>query len=440
MKKYLSYLLLALGFPLSAQAQGSPKSDSTLNEVTLKAAVEYAIQHQPLVRQALIDEEITRQQIKTRLADWYPQIGLNANIQHTFIRPTSIIGGNPVTFGVKNSSAAQFKATQNIFNRDALLASRTREDVLLRATENTIDTKIDLTVAVAKRYYDILGTLQQIRVSGIIISRIERSLQDAYNQYQAGIADKTDYKRAQITLNNSKATKQSNENLLTAKLEQLKALMNYPLSQSLNIVYDSLAMERQLDLDTLQNVNYIDRVEYSQLATERRLLIENIRYNKWSFLPTVQANGAYIANYQNNEFPQLYKQTFPNSYAGISLGFPIFQGGKRLANIKIAKLELDRNDWDITNLENNINAEYENSLGQYKSNLTNYLALKENVALAQEVYDVIQLQYKSGIKTYLEVLISDTELRTAQINYYNALYEVLASKIDVEKALGTIKY
>jgi len=31
-------------------------------------------------------------------------------------------------------------------------------------------------------------------------------------------------------------------------------------------------------------------------------------------------------------------------------------------------------------------------------------------------------------------------LRTAQINYYNALYQVLSSKIDVSQALGTINY
>jgi outer membrane protein TolC len=56
------------------------------------------------------------------------------------------------------------------------------------------------------------------------------------------------------------------------------------------------------------------------------------------------------------------------------------------------------------------------------------------------VYDVIQLQYRSGIKSYLEVIASETDLRTAQINYYTAVYQVLASKLDVEKALGQISY
>jgi len=62
------------------------------------------------------------------------------------------------------------------------------------------------------------------------------------------------------------------------------------------------------------------------------------------------------------------------------------------------------------------------------------------VALAQEVYDVIQLQYKAGVKTYLEVILAESDLRSAQINYYNALYLVLSAKTDVQKALGQINY
>ena len=72
--------------------------------------------------------------------------------------------------------------------------------------------------------------------------------------------------------------------------------------------------------------------------------------------------------------------------------------------------------------------------------IENYNALKENVQLAQEVYDVIQLQYKAGVKTYLEVITAETDLRSAEINYYNALYQVLANKTDLQKALGQINY
>ena len=64
----------------------------------------------------------------------------------------------------------------------------------------------------------------------------------------------------------------------------------------------------------------------------------------------------------------------------------------------------------------------------------------DNLDLATDVYNTIYLQYKAGVKTYLEVIIAESDLRTTQVNYLNALYQVLSSKLDVEKALGTLTY
>ena len=64
--------------------------------------------------------------------------------------------------------------------------------------------------------------------------------------------------------------------------------------------------------------------------------------------------------------------------------------------------------------------------------------LKANLELARDVYRIIQLQYKAGTKTYLELITAETDLRTAELNRTNALYQLLSSKLDVQKALGTI--
>lgn len=434
----LFFTMLVLLSPFYVLAQAP--ADTILQEVTLPNAIAYAIKRQPIIQQSLLDEKITAGRIRSKLADWYPQVNFNYNLQHNFIVQTTVIGGNAVQIGANNTSAGQFTASQYIFNRDALLARRTKADVLLQSKQATSSDKIDLAVNVSKSFYDILSTMQQIRVAESNITRIERSLKDAYNQYKAGIVDKIDYKRATITLNNTRASKKSNEDLLVAKLAGLKSLMNYPEKEALNIIYDSLQMESEIRLDTTQLPDYKARIEYKQLETQRRLLAANVKYNKWSYLPSVSANAAYNLNFQNNDFIKLYNRNYPNSYAGLTLAVPIFQGGKRKANISVAEMELERNELDILYLKTVVNAAYAQALAVYKSNLTNYLTLKENVALAKEVYDVIQLQYRSGIKTYLEVITSDTDLRTAQINYYNAVYQLLASKIDVQKALGQINY
>lgn len=433
--------LLLIGFlifPFFATAQTA--TDSIPGEVTLQTAINYAIKNQPRIQQSLLDEEITAFNIRSKLADWYPQVNFGYGIQHNFLLPTTFIGGTPIHSGVNNTSAGQFTASQIIFNRDVLLASRTKNDVLLQTKQTTSANKIDLAVSVTKAFYDVLTTRQQIKVAAENIVRTERTLKDATAQYKAGVADKTDYKRATISLNNIRASKKSNEELEKAKLQYLKALMSYPDSLNLNIIYDSAAMEREIPLDTAQVPDYKNRIEYRLLETQQSLLKANVKYNKWSYLPSVSANGAYNLNFQNNDFGKLYNANYPNSFAGITLAVPIFQGGKRKANLHTAELQLNRNTLDIANLKNNVNAQYVQAIASYKSSLENYLALKENVNLAKEVYDVIQLQYRSGIKAYLEVITSETDLRTAQINYFNALYQVLASKVDVLRALGQINY
>lgn len=426
--------ILFVSLSLSAQQE----QDSILSNATLPNVIQYALKRQPVVQQALADEEITNLQIKSKLADWFPQINFNYLYQHNFQVQTSIIGGNPVKLGVDNTSALQFTGTQTIFNRDVLLANRTASTVRQQAKQQTTGTKIDVVVNVSKAFYDVLATEQQIKVIDENIGRLQRSLKDSKAQYDAGVVDKTDYKRATIALNNAIASKKSNEEALKAKSAYLKSLMNYPKDETLDIVYDSTTLENEIAVDTLNGADYSKRIEYRILQTQRQLQEANISYNKWSYIPSLSANGAYILNYLNNDFGKLYNTSYPNSYAGLSLNFPIFQGGKRRYNIKQAEWQLKRTDLDIISLKNSVNSQYNAAIAAYKANLANYIAVKENVALAKEVYDVIQLQYRAGVKTYLELITAETDLRTAQINYFDALYGVLSSKIDVQRSLGEI--
>jgi outer membrane protein TolC len=412
----------------------------TLTQATLQNCIQYAIQHNPDIQNAKINQGITETIIKSKLADWYPQVNFNYNVQHNFKLPTLNFNGNIVHTGTENTSGLDFGVTQNIFNRDVLLASRTSKDVRLAASQNTKEQKINLAVEVSKAFYDIILTVQQLKVIEEDIVRTNQSLKDAYYQYQAGIVDKTDYKRATIALNNAKAQQKSGEESLKAKNAALKALMGYPDTRLLDLDYDTTQMEREIYFDTTQIVDYNNRIEIQQLETQKKLQEYNLQYYKWSFLPDVSAFGNYNLNYLNNQFSKLYGQSYPNSYAGISLSIPIFQGGKRLQQIKQAQYQIVQASNDIRSYENTINTQYENALASYKSNLYNYLSLKENLSLASEVYDVIQLQYRSGVKAYLDVITAESDLRTAQINYYNALYQLLSSKIDVEQALGTLNY
>jgi outer membrane protein TolC len=432
-------VLAALLFPWISYAQ--PTIDSTtLQSATLDKIIAYALIHQPAVQQAKIDEDITNRIIRGKLADWYPQVNFTYNYQRFFDLQSSIIGGNLIRFGVTNTSSAQFTATQNIFNRDALLASSTASTVRLQANQNTSRSQIDLVVNVTKAFYDLLATSQQIKVSEESIVRLRRSLKDAQSRYNAGLSDKTDPKRATILLGNAEASLKSNLEMLNYKQEYLKTLMGYPATKALPVQYDTLQMESEITFDTLQAIDYTNNIDYKMLSTQKQLQHANVKYSYWAFLPSLSAFGAYNLNYQNDKFGELYDQRYPYSYVGATLVLPIFQGGKRIAKIQEQQYASKRLDISLENLKNSLSTEYVRALAAYKSNLENYNVQKDNVELAREVYDIIQLQYRSGVKTYLDVTIAESDLRTTRINYFNALYSVLASKMDVQRALGQINY
>jgi outer membrane protein len=441
-KPILLILLLSSNHLLAQTKNDSlpGKDDSLLTDATLQNCVQYALLHQPAVQQSLIDQQITEREIKSKLSAWYPQINFGYSYQYYFQLPDTYFEGTFVPQGISNVSNLGLNATQNIFSRDLLLASRTANDVRTQAKQTTASDKIDVTVNVAKAFYDVLLTQKQIELTGEDITRLSRSLKDAYNQYLGGIVDKVDYKQATIALNNSKAEQKQYQESLKTKYAYLKQQMGYPVTGTLGLQYDSIQMQREIYIDTNQTVTFQNRIEYQLLQTQRRLLEENVKYEKWSYIPSLSAFGSYNLAYLNSQFSNLYSTTFPNSYAGLTLAFPIFQGGKRTQDIKTAELQLQRTDFDIISLKNEVNTEYTNAMAEYKSNLVDYYFLKDNLDLATDVYNTIQLQYKVGVKAYLDVITAQTDLRSAEVNYTNALYNVLSSRFDVEKALGTIQY
>ncbi|MDB5227802.1 MAG: TolC family protein [Bacteroidota bacterium] len=433
------HLLILSFFILTHKVKAQATADS-LQEASLSTVIDYTIKHLPAIQKSIIDEILTKIQVKSKIADWYPQLDFNYNIQHNFQLQTANFGGNIIQLGNKNTSLSQLALTQSLINPNLLLAVKTAKSTKLLSTQITNDIKIDAVVNVSKAFYDVLLTQQQIKVAAEDITRLERSLKDATARYESGIVDKIDYKRATISLNNAKALKTSGEEMLKAKYAYLKFLMGYPDKAALEIKYDSTQMENETAFNISPTINYNGRIEYQILETQKKLKAEDLNYAKYSFMPSLNGFGAYNMNFLNNDGLQLYSKNYPNSYAGIGMVIPLSRGGKRLMNIKAAKYQIKKTDLDITDLQNNIDAEYAQAIASYNSNLANYQSLKENMSMANEVYSIIDLQYRAGIKTYLEVVIAQSDLRTSQINYFNALYQVLAAKIDLQKSLGQIKY
>jgi outer membrane protein TolC len=58
--------------------------------------------------------------------------------------------------------------------------------------------------------------------------------------------------------------------------------------------------------------------------------------------------------------------------------------------------------------------------------------------LAEKVYNTEKKKYEAGLGSSFSILQSDTDMQTAQLNYFKALYDAVIAKVSYLKALGKL--
>ncbi len=435
-----SALALLTGGAAWAQAATPPPPAEPL---TLPQALRVALQNQPTLRQAAIDEATNETAIRIGLAGALPQVDLAASAQHYFGLPYAVFPNAqgavvPIRIGLRNTSVVSLSANQALYSADVLRAFRGVKTSKAFYQQNTQLTRIGVVRDVSKAFYEVLLAERQVAVFDQDIRRLQRNLRDATERYNAGLVDKTDFLQADISLNTSLASRKQAFEAVKAQTALLRELLGLENDQPLALRADTTTLEVDAMVDTTTALETANRLEVQQLQTQRRLLDLDVDYYRYGFLPTLSAFGTYNVAYQNNQLPELYSQSFPNSFAGLRLAVPIFQGTRRLQNLRRSRLLVDRLDQQTRATRYRINTEYESALANYRSAATDFTTSRRNRESASEVYRVIDLQYREGIRAYLDVLVAQTTLRTAQLTYYAALFRLLESKVDLLEARGEL--
>lgn len=118
---------------------------------------------------------------------------------------------------------------------------------------------------------------------------------------------------------------------------------------------------------------------------------------------------------------------------------PIFDGLSKSARIQKNRLQLSQLENQKIFLDDNIALEIYEARTSLKNDLNILEVQRENMALAQEVFDMAKIKYNEGVGSNFEVVEADAALIEAEINFLAALYDGLIAKVDLEKALGILR-
>ncbi|QIX61983.1 TolC family protein [Hymenobacter lutimineralis] len=199
--------------------------------------------------------------------------------------------------------------------------------------------------------------------------------------------------------------------------------------------------------------NYGNRIEFSTLETQQALAGLDLRNRRVSAYPRLILTGAYGFNGAGPTARDLFAFRGPDSRngggfanqnwfgfgnVGVTLSVPVFDGFRRSYQVQQARIQQQTIEKGFETLRQSIDLQD----AQSRATLTNALDVldnqKANLDLAADVARVSRIKFQEGVGSNLEVVTAETELRTAQTNYYAALYDVLVAKVDRDKATGEL--
>lgn len=448
MKKIFLIITLAVS-TISTFAQTKEGENFSFS---LKQAVDYALQNQNNVKNALIEEQIARAKVNEITGMGLPQINSSFDVKDFLEIPTSLIPaevfGGPagsyaaVKFGTQYQATAGLDASQLLFSGDYFLGLKATKTFVEISKKSTERTKIEATATVSKAYYTVLVNQERMKLMDANVARIKKALDDTKTLYENGFVEKIDYDRIFVAYNNLLVEKEKVERLLNLGMYFLKYQMGMPINTNLTLT-DKID---DVKFDVTENISaekfdYSKRAEFKLVETQQTLAKLDLRRNKFAYLPNAFAYGSLSANAFRNEFDifQTSKPWYPIALVGAKVTMPIFTSGQRHFKIQQAKLKFQQAENNLDFMKQSIDLEIVSATTSLQNASKSLETQRKNIGIAEDVYRVTKLKQEQGVGSTLEMMTAETALKEAQTNYYNALFDALVAKIDFDKATGNLK-
>lgn len=456
--------------PVFAQAEGD-------NSFTLEKCISYALQNSTNAHNAVIDEQIAEARVKETVGIGLPQVSGSASLVHNqqLQRIYGIYNDDPEGFSffppgipgaqngdvlaaenffqLKSSGNVGLTVNQLLFNGSYFVGLQAASTYRELASKSKAQTQEQIIEQVTKAYYNVLINKERTELFTNNIARMDTLLQNTTALNQSGFAEQIDVDRIRVSFNNLKAERDNFLNLNELSLQLLKFQMNYPMDKPLEVIGDIQEVSVEDGIESLkEGWAYGNRPDYQLLEVNKRLQQLNIKNLYTELVPSIGAFASLGYATQSNGIGGLFKTNsavpdgegigpdkwYGYSQFGINMNIPIFAGLQSNYKIQQQKLELLKIDNSFEALKDAIDLEIAQSSVNYQNAIKNLESQKENQELAGNIARVTKIKYEEGVGSNLEVVDAENSLRTAQINYYIALFDAIMAKIDLEKALGQL--
>jgi outer membrane protein len=450
----MKHILLITSFfcaiALTGFAQQAPASHS----FSLADCIKYAYEHQDSIKNAALDVQSAEYKVKETIGTGLPQVNGAITFQDYVKPPVSVgpnfLGGGPIDpkarlvtfpFGpIKYNNTYSLQASQLLFSGTFIVGLQAVKTFRELSQRSLLRSKIETNANVTKAYYQVLVSDEQVKLLDANIAQLKQQFDQTTQRNKQGFVEKIDVDRLEVQYNNLVTNKENVVRTLVLSNQMLKFQMGMPVEEELILTdkLENINIEEKVAQNTVDTSFYRNRIEYKLLETNIVLNQLDVKSRKAEFLPTLVFNAGFGGVFQENQAKYLYDNIYYNSYIGLNLNVPIFSGGQRKARLRQTEINVLKAKNDLNNAQNGFKLQANVANITYLNSLQSLNNQKRSRALAQEVLRVAKIKYEQGVGSSVEVTQAQTELENADNQYIQALYTVLISKVDADKAYARL--
>lgn len=418
--------------------------------ITLKQAIEYALQNKADALKAKLDITNADAKILEAKAGALPKINGSANLTYNPILQQSALPGEffgtpgtviMVPFGQKWIAGAGVQLQQALFNQQVFIGLKAAKSTKEFYQLNADLTDEQIIERVSNAYFQVFTVQQNQETLESSYGSTEKIRNVIKSLFDNGLVKKIDLDRTNVNLTNIDTSIKQTKNGVVQAENALKFYMGMPIENKIQLVKEDMEITPHLLENTVSSDN---RTEMKVLLKNKELLEYNKKATEAAYYPTVNLTANYNWQGMGSKFPLTNGSSngvYWSDYSSIGLGvnIPIFNGFSIKAKVQQAQIDIDKLNVDIKDTKLGLDLAYQNAKSQIENSLSTLDNQRANVQLAEDVLANTKSNYQYGLATLTDLLDAENSLVQAKNNYTTAILDYKVAEIQYYKSKGELK-
>lgn len=339
--------------------------------------------------------------------------------------------------GLDNMYSVGFSASMPLIAPQLWKSLKLSDSQILQNVELARASRLSLVNQVQNAYYSLQLALDAYQV---IKKNMETAVFNANiykGKYEVGAASEYDVLRSSVQIKNIEPELLQSEIAIKQATLQLKILMGMNVDIPVKISgslsdYESSMYDHTLNI----NKSLDDNTDLRQLDLQADYLKRAMEVQKMAWYPTLALSANYNWTSSSDGSPFKNFRWNPYSIVGLTLSFPLYQGGQRYNKIKQSEIAVREMTYQRENLERSLKMQIDLQIDNIQKNVKQISTSAEGVKEARKAFDIMEKSFQIGAATYLDLRDSELALTTAKLSYYQSIYNYLVASSDLKLLLG----